>query len=179
LAEIDAHLREGALDADPRLADGGLGEAHELEARDAARDLDLDANEVGVEPEERGAERSGEHGPPHSDRRAISSSRKRSLLWSRQVSGTISGVSRTPVSRHRQAVRCGSSSRFLMSVSMLSAFAFGHTVDAMLGLPYSTSKTALLACKNGLKESHSSYWRHCSSSSKSKYETSWPAFPGS
>ena len=85
LAEVDADLRERALHAHAALADGRLGEADELEGGDAALSLDLDADGVSVEADERGAERGGEHARRDCEARAgalsASFSRRRGVRY--------------------------------------------------------------------------------------------------
>ena len=61
LTEIDPHVRKGALDAHPALADGRLGEADQLEVRRASSALDLDADQVSLQTYEGGGERCREH----------------------------------------------------------------------------------------------------------------------
>ena len=75
LADVDAHVRQRALHAHAALANGRLGEADELEERRTRAGLDLDANGVSVETDERGAERGGEHGPARKERSACRAGR--------------------------------------------------------------------------------------------------------
>ncbi len=62
LVDMNAHLRQGVLDANAALTDGRLGEPHQLEERRAAHRLHFDANGVSLETNEGCAEGRGEHG---------------------------------------------------------------------------------------------------------------------
>ena len=70
LPEIDAELRKRALYADATLPNGGFGEADQLEGGDVALDIDLDANGMGIEADERGGLRGSEHAERDCDWRA-------------------------------------------------------------------------------------------------------------
>jgi len=63
---VEAGVAEGGADAVARLEHGGVAEAHHGDRGEAAADVDLDADRVGDEADQRGGRQPGEHRSEHS-----------------------------------------------------------------------------------------------------------------
>jgi hypothetical protein len=59
---VEAGVAEGRADAVAGLQDGGVAEPHHGDRRQAAADVDLDADGVGDEADQRGGRQPGQHG---------------------------------------------------------------------------------------------------------------------
>ncbi len=126
LADVDPELSERALHAHTTLANGHLGQAYELERRDAPRGLNFDENGIRGEAHEDGAMRSGQHAALQCEPRAA----RRTLIFSVFLKMTLwpGHISSGP--RHSSVEP---SVKIVIVESFVSC---GGSADAVAGSPY-------------------------------------------
>jgi hypothetical protein len=109
LREVDPDLLERGAHADAALARARLGEAHEVEVGGAAARVDLDADGVRVETDQREGERRGLHARPLREGRAASGTAR--MRGFGAIPGGAARFGVAPASSRREQRRWGDGDR--------------------------------------------------------------------